>query len=115
VAEKKEAIGQAYIVGDGESISFKEYFNSIADLVGKAPIRKSIPLPIARGLATMMENTARLTRSRSRPLLTHTAIDMVCTPSQMSIQKIKNELGYRPRFGTKEAMQSLKDSYFLPM
>ena len=109
-AEHPQAIAQGYIVGDGEAISFKEYFNSVAKLANKGPIRKSIPLPIAQLIASSCELIAQITKSTSRPLLTHAALRMVTTRSQMSIEKIRKELDFHPRYSFQEAMKELKSS-----
>jgi len=111
VAEHPKAIGQAYIVGDDDPIPFSTYFQGVATLAGKGPIRRSIPLQVARAMATTFEATARLTRSKTRPLLTHTAIDMVCTRSQMSMEKIRRDLGFQPRFRFDHAIQELRNIY----
>ncbi len=102
------AVGNAYIVADGESISFAEYFNHLARIVGRGPIRRSIPLPVARAVAAGLEAVARLRRSDARPLLTHTAIDMVCARSRISRRRIEEELGFAPRYGVASAMAELE-------
>ncbi len=111
VSEHPAAVGQAYIIGDNDPISFARYFQGVAALAGQSPIQRSIPLSVARAMATTFETAARLTRSSSRPLLTHTAIDMVCTRSQMSMDKIRRELGYRPRYRFDQAIQELRSVY----
>lgn len=110
-AGRPEAIGQAYIVGDDESISFRRYFDYLAAMEAKAPIRRSIPLPAARAMATAFEALARLNKSSSRPLLTHAAIDMVTTTSRMSMEKIRKDLGFKPRFTVEAAMSRLQEFY----
>ena len=107
-AEHPAAIGNAYIVADDEPISFAEYFNHLARILGKDPIRRSIPLPVARAMATGFEKWARVRRSGARPLLTHMAIDMVTAPSSMSMRKIKEELGFRSRYSVSRAMAELE-------
>jgi nucleoside-diphosphate-sugar epimerase len=62
-------------------------------------------------MATAFEAAARLTKATSRPLLTHTAIDMVCTQSRMSMDKIQRELGFKPRYSTAAAMAELRRLY----
>ena len=109
-ADHPKAVGQGYIVGDGEAISFKDYFNAVATLAGKGPIRKSIPLPIARMLATGCELAAKLTRSSTRPLLTHAALEMVTTKSAMSIDKIRKDLAFQPRYTFQGAIKELQSS-----
>jgi polyketide synthase len=110
------AVGRGYIVFDGASISFREYFNSLAHLAGKPPIRRSIPMPLAHAIAAVCEGAARLQRtasspSRQRPLLTRTAIQMVTTRSRTSSQRIQDELGYKPRYSFGSAIDELRAWY----
>lgn len=107
-AEHPAAVGNAYIVADDEPLTFREYFDHLARIVGKGPIRRSIPLAVARSMATAMEAAARLRGSAARPLLTHAAIDMVATESRMSMRKIREELGFRPRYDVAAAMRELE-------
>jgi nucleoside-diphosphate-sugar epimerase len=107
-AEHPAAVGKAYIVADDEPISFAEYFNHLARIVGKGPIRRSIPLPVARAMASGFEKWAGVRRSGTRPLLTHMAIDMVATRSRMSMNRIKSELGFRPRYDVAAGMAELE-------
>jgi nucleoside-diphosphate-sugar epimerase len=58
-------------------------------------------------MATALEAAARLRRSEARPLLTHAALDMLTARSRMSMRKIREELGYAPRYGVEEAMAEL--------
>ncbi|WP_394838740.1 NAD-dependent epimerase/dehydratase family protein [Pendulispora rubella] len=106
-AEHPAALGEAFIVGDGESISFRDYFNAVAAIAGRGPVRRSIPLPVARTMASSFEAMARFRRTATRPLLTHTAIDMVTTQSEMSIRKIREQLGWTPRYSFSSAMEEL--------
>ena len=103
-AEHPRAVGGAYIVGDDEPIPFRAYFDHLARLAGAGPIRRSIPLPVARGMATAFEAAARLRRSEARPLLTHVALDMVTPRSALSMRRIREELGFAPRYGVEAAM-----------
>lgn len=108
-ADHPAAVGRAYIVADDEPIPFAEYFNHLSRIVGKGPIRRSIPLGVARTMATAMEAYARVRGGEARPLLTHTAIDMVTAVSALSTRKIREELGFRPRYGVAAAMAELED------
>jgi nucleoside-diphosphate-sugar epimerase len=106
-AEHPRAVGGAFIVGDDAPISFAEYFAHLARLAGVPPVTRSIQLPVARATATALEAAARLRRSRSRPLLTHAAIDMVTAVSRMSMRRIGEELGFTPRYTVAAAMEEL--------
>lgn len=110
-AEHPKAVGRGYIVADDHPISFREYFNAVAQVAGRGPVKRSIPLALARLIATGCEVVAKSTRSESRPLLTHTAIAMVTTPSRMSMQRIKDELGWTPRYSFQAAVEELRQWY----
>ena len=110
-AEHPAAIGEAFIVSDGESVSFREYFDAVASIAGRPPIRRSIPYPVAVGVAAALELSARARRSQQRPLLTRTAIAMVTTRSEMSATKITRVLGYRPRYTFPAAIDHLRAWY----
>jgi nucleoside-diphosphate-sugar epimerase len=110
-ADHPRAVGEGYIVGDGESLSFREYFDALASIAGKGPLRRSIPLTAARAIAMACEVGARLSSSTMRPLLTHTAIAMVTTQSRMSIGKIRSELGWVPRYTFASAIDELRRWY----
>lgn len=110
-SEHPAALGEAFIVGDGESISFREYFNALASIAGTEPVRRSIPLAGARLMASAFETAARVRGATKRPLLTHTAIDMVTTKSTMSTRKIQERLGFRPRYSFARAIDELRAAY----
>jgi nucleoside-diphosphate-sugar epimerase len=110
-AEHPGAVGKGFIVADGESITFREYFDAIASIAGKPPIRRSIPLVAARGIAAAMETAARARHQRERPLLTRTAIAMLTTRSRTSTEKIRRELGWQPRYSFRAAIEELRRWY----
>ncbi|WP_394827708.1 NAD-dependent epimerase/dehydratase family protein [Pendulispora albinea] len=110
-AEHPRALGEAFIVGDGEPVTFREFFGAVASLAGRGPIERSIPLAVARTMASSFETIARLRRATSRPLLTHAAIDMVTTTSAMSSRKICELLGFAPRYSFARAFEELRALY----
>jgi len=105
------AVGQGFIVGDGESITFSDYFNAVASIAGAPPVRRSIPVAAARATAAVLETAARVRGAQRRPLLTRTAIAMVTTKSEMSIEKIRSRLGWRPRYTFAAAVDELRRWY----
>lgn len=110
-AEHPAAKGRAYIVGDDDPITFKQYFDAVAALADRPPITRSVPLALARAVAVGMEAGAKAVRASGRPLLTRTAIDMVTTESRMSMARIKEELGFAPRYDFPRAMAELRAWY----
>jgi nucleoside-diphosphate-sugar epimerase len=107
VAEHPRAVGQGYLIADDDPISFREYFAALASLCDTGEPRRSIPIPVARAVAIGLEAVARIRRTTGRPLLTRTAIDLVTTKSRLSIRKIREELGFSPRYGFRSALEEL--------
>lgn len=107
-AEHPKAIGEAFIVADDDPITFREYFGAVAKIAGKEEPKRSIPLGIARLTAGAMELGAKAFRSSSRPLLTQSAIHMVTTTSEMSMKKIRERLGWTPRYDFAKAVEELQ-------
>jgi nucleoside-diphosphate-sugar epimerase len=107
-AEHPRVRGRAYIVGDDDPISFRQYFDGVAAIAGRGPVRRSIPLAVARVTARAMEISALAFGRRSRPLLTRVALDMVTTKSSMSMRRIMDELGFRPRYDFVRAVSELR-------
>ncbi len=101
------AVGQGYLVADDDPCAFRDYFAALARLAGVPEARRSVPLPAARALASTLEAVARLTRSASRPMLTHVAVDLVTTRFGLSMRKIREELGYAPRYTFRGAIARL--------
>jgi len=107
-AEHPRAAGRAFLVADDDPVSFRDYFAGLASLCGARPVRRSVPTSVGRILARGLEATARLTGAKDRPLLTRTAIDLVTTPSRMSMRRIREELGFSPRFTFREAIEAMR-------
>ena len=107
-SEHPNAVGQGFIVGDNKPISFDEFFNHLAKIVGSKPVKKSIPLPVARIMASIFECTHKRLKPGDRPFLTHTAINMLTTQSTLCMDKIRHELNFEPEISVEEGMDQLK-------
>jgi nucleoside-diphosphate-sugar epimerase len=110
-SEHPAAVGEAFIVSDGASITFRQYFDALAAIAGLPPVRRSIPRLLAFGIAGALELLAFVTGSAQRPRLTRTAVAMVATRSEMSIDKIRRMLDYQPRYSFDDAIQHLRAWY----
>jgi nucleoside-diphosphate-sugar epimerase len=110
-ADHPAATGHGFIVADGEAISFRAYFDAVASIAGRPPVRRSIPLGAARATAWALEIAARITGSVHRPLLTRAALGMVTAESRMSSDKIRNALGFQPRYTFWSAIEELRAWY----
>jgi nucleoside-diphosphate-sugar epimerase len=109
-AEHPHAVGRGWLVSDDDPISFREYFAAVSSLASAPEVGRSIPTFAARAVASCLEAGARVLGTRRRPLLTQTAVDLVTSESRLSIRRIRDELGFVPRYRFLEAMEELRSS-----
>lgn len=112
ISEKDEAVGNGYLVHDGESTTFQEFCKMIADTLGEKAPSLTIPYWSAIFLAKLMELIWRVFRIKSRPLLTTYTVKNLGSRMNFSIEKAKRELGWSPPIsfaeGFKRSMEWLK-------
>lgn len=100
------AAGKIYNANDGSGVSWREYFNDLAQLIDVQPPRRSVPLPVARFLAITMERSFKLLRRSRRPLLTTEAVVLISSRHPVPIRRAVDELDYRP-IPYRDAMESV--------
>ncbi len=102
-----EAVGRVYNAADGSDVTWRTYFTDLAGLIGARPPR-SIPRVAARLGASLGEGFGRLLRRRSRPALTHEALNLVGSHHRVPIDRARAELGYAPEVGYAEAIEQIR-------
>jgi nucleoside-diphosphate-sugar epimerase len=98
--------GRPYTAWDGEPVSFEEYFNRFADLVGGRPARR-LPRPLLAGFAGAIEAIAKV-RGASPPF-TRNAITFIDRRGTVSNRRIRDELGWEARVGLDEGMRRTEE------
>ena len=86
--------GETYILG-GERIELTLLHTLVQKITGKKTRPITFPLPIAKIVAPMAEIYYALTKTK--PRFTRYSIETVFSNSEISSNKAKQELGYRPR------------------
>ncbi|MEA3326552.1 MAG: SDR family oxidoreductase [Chloroflexota bacterium] len=86
--------GETYILG-GERIELKLLHHLVQKVTGKKSKAITFPLPIAMIVAPMAELYYKITKTK--PRFTRYSIETVTSNSDISSEKAKEELGYRPR------------------
>lgn len=86
--------GETYILG-GERIELKALHSLIKKVTGKDKHFISFPLPIVKLVAPLAELYYKITKTK--PLFTRYAIETIVSNSDISYEKAKKELGYKPR------------------
>ncbi len=114
-AKSDTAVGQAYLVSDGNPVTWKEFFGYYARMAGRPNLR-SVPEWLGKAIALGMEIASKF--SNRPPKISREAIRYLTRQSRFSIEKAKRELGYQPRFSLEEGMklteQWLREAGYLP-
>lgn len=102
IAEDKRAIGNGYLVHDGESTTLEEFTNSLAKAINAKEVTMRIPYWLAYIVAVIMEFFGRLLKQKDRPLLTTYTVKNLGSRLRFSIDKAKRELDWMPKISYKE-------------
>jgi dihydroflavonol-4-reductase len=86
--------GETYILG-GERIELKLLHSLVEKVTGKKSPMITFPLPVAMILAPIAEFYYKITKSK--PRVTRYSLETVFSNSEISSEKAKNDLGYKPR------------------
>ena len=100
----KDAWGEDYNITDGVGETLHEYFVAVATALGVKPKFSSIPSPIAKIVATIVEGLYKLIRSKKAPLITRFSTYQNCVDYHFSIQKAKDKFGYQPKISMQEGI-----------
>jgi acetylornithine/succinyldiaminopimelate/putrescine aminotransferase/nucleoside-diphosphate-sugar epimerase len=95
------AAGHAFNVTDGLDVTWKEFAGGLAEGLGCANARWSIPYPIAHGIGFSLEHGYRFLRTATRlsapPLLSRQAVQVLGKDQSFSNRKARELLGWTPR------------------
>ena len=104
---KRSAVGETFDITDGDhSISYGKYFNDLAKIAGRKPIKKNMSKTMAYVLSRLMMACYRITRVE--PLVTPTAVQIFTNKKQVSIEKAEKILGYTPKIDYAEGMKQIR-------
>ncbi|HAR44750.1 MAG TPA: hypothetical protein DCS05_00895 [Nitrospiraceae bacterium] len=99
------AAGEAMLLTDGLQITWKEFTEPFADLLGVKRPRHSVPYRVAYALAFFLEAAYKLFRISTPPLLTRYRISNGGRDYHFSIEKAKRLLKYGPSVGFDVSVQ----------
>lgn len=109
IAEHPAAVGNGYLVHDGESTTLEHFCKEIAKVMGVKPPKWYIPYRLAMLAGWLMELVWRLLGKKSRPLLTTYTVKNLGSRLRFSIAKAEKELGWKPPVPFKEGMARTMD------
>jgi nucleoside-diphosphate-sugar epimerase len=102
---RPEAIGEAFIANDDHPVTWEWLVTTLAHRLDLDAPKITVPLPLARVLAALMEHTWRFLSIKSRPPLTRYAVDITGSNMVYSAKKMRDVLGYKPRILPEEGMK----------
>lgn len=104
LSEDDQAIGNGYLVHDGESTTLQEFSARIAETMGVKPPKMRIPYGLAYFAADLMEFAWKAFRIKQRPLLTTYAVKNLGSRFQYSINRAERELGWKPKISYQQGI-----------
>lgn len=105
--EVEAAAGELYHLTDGEEITAREAIDGIAEALGVARPRVSLPFPVVLAVAALVEGTSRVLRLRRPPPLTRYGARFVACHARYDLGKARRELGYAPAVTFRDGVAEL--------
>lgn len=103
-AESPKAIGEVFNITDGEFISKRQFFESIADGLNLSRPLASVPLWLAKILARWRESVFRRKGKPNPPRVTQATVKFAGLNLDFSIAKARTVLGYEPAVRFQDGM-----------
>lgn len=107
-ADSESSVGQAYNASDGSDVTWRQYVDRLAEIVGVSSPRIVVPYRLAYLTGWAMEKIYGALRIEARPLLTRMAAELFGTDQGFPIDKARRELGYEPGVGFDEGMRRVE-------
>lgn len=110
VASLKEinAIGKTFDITDGDNnITWKEYFNFLANIVGENPINRNFSKKTALFMSKIMIFLYYI--FRIEPIITPTSVFILTNKKKISIENAKQILNYKPKVDFMEGKKRIDD------
>jgi nucleoside-diphosphate-sugar epimerase len=110
-ADHPKAVGEVFNVTDGEFVTKRRFFETLADGLALPRPKASIPLWLARILARWREAKFRRLNRPYPPRITQGSLKFAGLNLDFSIGKARTVLGYDPRVGFDDGMRTAMDWY----
>jgi ornithine--oxo-acid transaminase len=96
-----DAPGEAFNISDGLDVTWRQFTDSLAERLGYAKVRWSMPYRVAHGIGFSLEQGYRLARRSTGltapPLLSRQAVDVLAKDQDFSNRRARELLGWEPR------------------
>jgi nucleoside-diphosphate-sugar epimerase len=106
--EPEAGLGRAYNVTDGLDITWAQWINGFAQMMGKGTVRRSLPRNLAYAVGWALERWGRTRKQASRPWVTRMTVEFTGTDQGFPNDRAQRELGWRPRVGYSLGMNRVR-------
>lgn len=96
--------GSVYFISQDDPQNLWAFVNRLFERLGIPPVKRNIPLGVARTLGGVLEWTHRALNRPGEPRLTRFLADEMATDHYYDISRAKRELGYQPQYTMDEAI-----------
>jgi nucleoside-diphosphate-sugar epimerase len=103
--QPRVGLGNAFNASDGLDVTWEQFTNAVAAMLGQEPVRRSVHRRLAYATGWIMENWARIHRETARPLVTRMAVELTGTDQSFPSSLAQRDLGWRPRVGYEEGLR----------
>ena len=110
LAPEAACAGKAYFIAQGERATMQELVLGIVSAYGLTPNVRSIPLPLAKLMGSLLEAGYLLARSEREPPLTRFVAEQLGTSHWFDLSAAKRDLGYEAPVTTREGLARLAAS-----
>ena len=106
ISENERAIGNGFIIHDGQSTTLQKLSTTIAKTLNVPPIDSYLPYIVVYIDALLSEFVWKMLRKKTRPLLTTYSVKFLGSRFQYSIEKAKRELEWKPKIPYKTGLSN---------
>ncbi len=103
--------GRAFVVSNGEPLPVRVLLEWICEAAGVPPPGRDVPLPIARGMAGLVERIWARARPEEDPPATRFLVDQLGLAHWFDPRPFREATGWRPAVSVAEGMRRLAASY----
>jgi nucleoside-diphosphate-sugar epimerase len=98
------ARGQAYFIGNEKPVLLWEFIARVLEGFGAPPVKKHLPLGLARILGATVEAIYRVFRISGEPPITRSVAMVMGTSHYFSHEKARRDFGYEPKVSVEEGL-----------
>jgi nucleoside-diphosphate-sugar epimerase len=106
--------GRAFVISNGEPLPVRVLLERICEAARVPPPKRDVPLPLARGMASMAERLWTRARPEAEPPATRFLVDQLALAHWFDPRPFRQATGWRPAVSITEGMQRLAEWFARP-